>query len=306
MTNTDNDQPVIPADSSAHEWDAFISHASEDKAFVLELVTTLSRLGLRVWYDDFELKPGDSLVASLDKGLARSRFGILVLSPAFIGKPWPEYERRGLTSRDVAEGTVLVPIWRNVTRADVARLSPTLADKLAVNATATSTLETALRLLSVLNPDRFDSMSRRAALDAILRAKEPELVSLSDINMDLDAAPARHETLPPELVGRIRVIYQVFADVHPSDWDRTVREFKADFRPDNEVAIWEGMAAVYLQLIREHGLDRPGREELFEALLLASNGQLDELDNRDLIWITPNAIRVAYSELEEIRATIST
>src|SRR4051812_46524779 len=78
-------------------WDAFISHASEDKGYVRELAAQLTRLGVRVWYDEFELRPGDSLVASIDKGLASSRFGVLILTPAFLGKPWTEYERRGLT-----------------------------------------------------------------------------------------------------------------------------------------------------------------------------------------------------------------
>ena len=58
----------------------FISHASEDKdSFVRPLATELSRLGLRVWYDEFSLQLGDSLSASIDGGLAESDAGLVVI-----------------------------------------------------------------------------------------------------------------------------------------------------------------------------------------------------------------------------------
>jgi len=73
------------------------SHASEDKeALVQPLATALAAFGVRAWYDEFTLEAGDSLSRSIDRGLADSRFGVVVLSPSFILKPWPEYELRGL------------------------------------------------------------------------------------------------------------------------------------------------------------------------------------------------------------------
>lgn len=57
-------------------WDAFISHASEDKdTLVAPLASMLKELGAKVWYDEFELKVGDSLSKSIDKGLVNSRYG---------------------------------------------------------------------------------------------------------------------------------------------------------------------------------------------------------------------------------------
>ena len=59
------------------QWDAFISHASEDKeTFVRPLAVALRALGLKIWYDEFSLRLGDSLSRSIDKGLADSTFGI--------------------------------------------------------------------------------------------------------------------------------------------------------------------------------------------------------------------------------------
>jgi hypothetical protein len=56
-------------------FDVFISHASEDKeAFVEPLATELRKRGLKVWFDKFELKVGDSLRhRSKNKGTGRTQ-----------------------------------------------------------------------------------------------------------------------------------------------------------------------------------------------------------------------------------------
>lgn len=120
--------------SPAPEFDVFISHASEDKAaFVEPLANYLVQKGLRVWYDAFTLKLGDRLRQSIDRGLARSRYGIVVLSHAFFEKHWPQYELDGLAALEVGGRKVILPIWHGVSREDVARVSPPLADRVAVN-----------------------------------------------------------------------------------------------------------------------------------------------------------------------------
>ena len=68
-------------------YDVFLSHASEDKDDVARpLALRLQELGLRVWFDEFELRIGDNLVAKLNAGINGSRFGILILSEDFFGK----------------------------------------------------------------------------------------------------------------------------------------------------------------------------------------------------------------------------
>jgi TIR domain len=75
------------------KWDVFVSHATEDKNdFVRPLVHRLTERGLKVWFDEFTLKVGDSLRRSIDRGLAASRFGIVVISPDFLRKEWPQRE----------------------------------------------------------------------------------------------------------------------------------------------------------------------------------------------------------------------
>ena len=133
------------------EYDFFISHASEDKDdFVRPLAEALVEAGCNVWYDETMLKPGDSLRRSIDKGLVDSRFGIVVISPSFIKKSWPEYELNGMVAKEMNGHKVIIPIWYNVTIDDVLHFSPTLADKLAIDASRLTLEEVVERAMSVL------------------------------------------------------------------------------------------------------------------------------------------------------------
>ena len=63
------------------EYDAFISHANEDKQDVAEPLTKmLEDLGVRVWYDTIKLRHGDSLLQEIQNGLIILRFDILNLA----------------------------------------------------------------------------------------------------------------------------------------------------------------------------------------------------------------------------------
>lgn len=128
--------------------DAFISHASEDKnGFVEPLAKQLDVLGVDIWYDGFELSVGDSLRKSIDRGLVNSRYGIVVLSEAFFDKNWTEYELNSLVTieNDLGE-KVILPIWLEVTKADVMKYSPSLADRVALKSTELSIKEIAEKL----------------------------------------------------------------------------------------------------------------------------------------------------------------
>ena len=114
--------------------DVFICHASEDKDEVARpLAEALRERGLKVWYDEYVLRVGDSLRRQIDKGLTSCRFGIVILSPNFFAKEWPQRELDGLVSRETIEVQKLIlPIWHNISKEEVAKYSPTLADRVAV------------------------------------------------------------------------------------------------------------------------------------------------------------------------------
>ena len=126
------------------EFDIFVSHATEDKeAVVRPLALALQARGLSVWYDEFELRIGDSLRRQIDRGIARSRFGLVVLSHSFFAKGWPQYELDGLVTMAVGEKQVLLPIWHQISKDEVVKQSPSLADKVALKTSDYSILEIA-------------------------------------------------------------------------------------------------------------------------------------------------------------------
>lgn len=122
--------------ASPVRFDVFISHATEDKDdFVRPLAAALTSLGLKVWFDEWTLTLGDSLRQKIDEGLLASDFGILVLSKDFFAKPWPKAELGGLFAREMHGRKVILPVWHNVTHADVIQFSPILADRLGAPTT---------------------------------------------------------------------------------------------------------------------------------------------------------------------------
>ena len=128
-------------DDTDKEYDVFISHASEDKEEVVRpLANALKDKSLNVWYDEFELKIGDSLRQKIDKGVANSKFGIVILSKNFIKKGWTNYELDGLITRSISNQQLLLPIWHNITKQEVIDYSPSIADKVA-RSTSTNTIE---------------------------------------------------------------------------------------------------------------------------------------------------------------------
>jgi hypothetical protein len=117
--------------ATEHEWDAFVSHAHEDKDFVAPLVRALQQRRINVWYDDVSLRIGNSLRESIDLAIMRSRFGIVVFSRNYFSKDWTRQELNAFVSREVGGMHVVLPIWHKVSPAEVLRFSPILADRVA-------------------------------------------------------------------------------------------------------------------------------------------------------------------------------
>lgn len=134
------------------EFDVFVSHASEDKDSVVRpLAHALQARALEVWFDEFELRIGDSLRRKIDAGIARSRFGIVVLSHAFFAKDWPQYELDGLVTMSVSGKQVLLPLWHEISKDEVMNQSPSLADKVALRTSDYSIEEIAEEIAAVVS-----------------------------------------------------------------------------------------------------------------------------------------------------------
>ncbi|WP_353123785.1 TIR domain-containing protein [Dysgonomonas capnocytophagoides] len=131
QNNSKNEETALAINK---QYDFFISHASEDKDdIVRDLAEALRNSGFEVWYDEFELKIGDSLRKKIDYGLSNANYGIVIISPSFVKKNWTEYELNGMVAREMNGHKVILPIWHKISKDEVLKFSPTLADKLALN-----------------------------------------------------------------------------------------------------------------------------------------------------------------------------
>lgn len=151
----DDDDVMHDEVSDVTRYDVFISHATEDKdEIVRPLANALVENGLKVWYDEFALRLGDSLRRKIDSGLANSRFGVVVLSHAFFDKNWPQYELDGLVTREMTGEQIILPLWHRITKSEVIARSPSLADKLARNTSDFTVAEIAAEIADVIGSPR--------------------------------------------------------------------------------------------------------------------------------------------------------
>ena len=286
----------------AMNWDVFISHASEDKdSFVTPLAKTLSRLGVKVWFDQFTLKLGDSLSRSIDEGLTKSKFGVVVISKAFMSKGWPEYELRGLTSREIGKEKVILPVWHGVNRDEVLNFSPSLADKFAVDTSRLNFQEIALQIVEIVRPDIYQNLLRLTIQKQIIEESEVRKVQIADIMM----GPIRHKTLPATLLVRIKIIQRILWDVMPISLKLTINDFRRDAHPDKEVGVWEKITAAYLDTIRGKFLSIDQRKEILKIILVLSTGPLDKEDFAKLKYLSREEVKNLQETFQSVIPDIS-
>ncbi|MBL0741456.1 toll/interleukin-1 receptor domain-containing protein [Chryseolinea lacunae] len=112
--------------SPSYQYDVFVSHAVEDKISIAnELADRLQKTGLKVWYSGNELIIGKSIEETINKGLAQSRFGIVILSPTYLSKDWTIREFYWLINQN--KNTIL-PILHNITLKEIVDKYPFMAD----------------------------------------------------------------------------------------------------------------------------------------------------------------------------------
>jgi hypothetical protein len=248
-------------------YDVFISHASEDKETIVKpLAEELIKLGLNVWLDIFTLEVGDSLLESIDKGLANSRFGVIVLSPSFLSKGWTKYELRGLLTREMGKSKIVLPLWHNISREEILKISPTLADKIALDTSKQNLSEILQRLLKVIRPDIFENLTRYRMWIEANNDAESVYIPLSR----LKPHPIRHSTLPDSFLIRIKIIDKILEEVDDRPLSESIQSFQRDSHPREEVQVWERIAAAYLDLTSEQSLLLGERRRIFRNLLSIS------------------------------------
>lgn len=113
--------------------DVFLCHAWDDRGGAAkELHDLLESRGVSVWFSEKDVALGTSLLREIDKGLAKSRVGIVLVTPAFLsrvrGEGIADKELSALLARDL-----LVPIVHNTTYEALREVSPLLGSRTGLN-----------------------------------------------------------------------------------------------------------------------------------------------------------------------------
>src|SRR5215510_10799901 len=110
-------------------YDVFLSHSSKDKAIVRAIAERLQANGLRVWFDDWEIRPGDHIQAKIEEGLEHSRVLVLCMSAQAFGSDWANLESYTYRFRDpLNKERRFIPL-----RLDAAPIKGSLAQFLYIN-----------------------------------------------------------------------------------------------------------------------------------------------------------------------------
>ena len=251
------------------QWDVFISHASEDKEVVARPVANLlKKMGVNVWFDEDVLTIGDSLSRVIDTGLAFSRYGIVILSQAFLKKDWTEFELRGLTAKEIGRDKVILPIWHDIKSEDLLKYSPTLADKIALSTSNSDVISICLKIVSQIRPDLLTALNRKVAFRQAVSNGKRVNVNIAEVKNSLP----RHEVLPEDLLRRIRLIRSALLDVYPHSMQYWIDGFRADAHPTSEVSVWEDITSKFLELKSKKNIKKKQHSSVFQSLLLASMG----------------------------------
>jgi hypothetical protein len=133
--------------------DVFLCHAWDDrKGAAKELHDLLELQGVSVWFSEKDVVLGSPLLREIDKGLAKSRVGIVLVTPAFLrrieGAGIAEKELSALLARDQ-----LVPIIHDTTYDALRDVSPLLGSRSGLNTAEDSMASIAAKLAELVAPE---------------------------------------------------------------------------------------------------------------------------------------------------------
>jgi len=174
------------------QYGVFISHTRVDKEFARRLAHDLEFLGLSVWFDEWELRVGDSILDRISDGIEKSQWMIVVLSPEALTSEWVKRELRDGLTKEIGTKTVFVlpALYRRVTPPSFLR------DKFYAD--FTGSYEKGLALLR----DRLLRSYEKHGTDQWLSVRRPIPGAVID---NIDAA-SRMERIPDD---SIKHLYQL-------------------------------------------------------------------------------------------------
>lgn len=201
--------------SDDFSYDIFLSHSSKDKALVRQIAERLRADGIRVWFDEWEISPGDSIPAKIEAGLEYSRILVLCMSAHAFGSDWAQLENYTFRFRDpMNKERRFIPL-----RLDETPIKGSLAQFLYIS---------------------WLSDSREQEYAKLLEACRP---TVKDVPPDVSSPEARPTDSAIQLEPTVSFICYAFS------WDR---RFALSGGKDRTVRLWEVQTGRCLRLFHGH------------------------------------------------------
>ncbi len=109
--------------------DLFLCHAWDDRRGVAtELNNLLEAAGVSVWFSEKDILLGQPFMREIDRGLAKSRVGLVLITPALLER----VDNRGISDKELSELLArdqLIPVLHGTTWDKVRNVSPLLASR---------------------------------------------------------------------------------------------------------------------------------------------------------------------------------
>jgi len=285
-------------------WDVFISHASEDKENVVRpIAKQLSEVyKVKVWYDEFSLEYGDSLLASIEKGIQNSNFGIVILSKDFFIKTWTDHEYTSLRNKEMLlNKMIIIPIWYEINKTDVAKYSLTLSDKLAIQLTGGFDVdEIAIKLVKIIRTDIYENIIRMQAMKKLIDRSHKTSMNIEELS-EIPTPPVRHKSLTMQMKARLKLIHKAINEVDSRSYNKYEEDFRRSVNIDREMIITELLTAAFLDCISIRKMSPIEKKFIYVLTLSLGNYTQNSPFNKDELEIFK---RIISSYLQNVDAQI--
>lgn len=130
--------------------DIFLCHAWDDRqGAAKELHDLLESNGVRVWFSEKDVGLGVPLLRAIDKGLANSKVGIVLVTPALLRR----LPNEGIADKELSAllaGDRLIPVVHGTTYEALRDVSPLLASRSGLSTTEETMKEVAAKLAELV------------------------------------------------------------------------------------------------------------------------------------------------------------
>jgi hypothetical protein len=150
-------------------YDIFVSYSHKQRQLVMELARRLRAGRVRVWFDDWEMQPGDFLRERISKGIEESRYFLVVVSRDALTSNLVKYELNcGIVAEIEQNGVNVIPALAPQMEYELLPVDLRAKSYLDLRTTE-GTEESTRRLIKLLNPYRYRLMEETAAAKVAVR-----------------------------------------------------------------------------------------------------------------------------------------